>query len=203
MHTSKCEYCFWQRTQKSPFVEQHGSLRHSFTHTSVFSCSFLPLWSESNQLWHEKTRSLSVSPLLTPLLRLPPSPTPNSAPSHPPILSPTHIRRAYKHQNAIRPSKTPPVPRLDGPSPSGPALWSSPGHRLSLNPPGLFSFVAAAFVRKKIYIYISVKESSSVSQKNTGDATDGFEQDRAEITSWSCDNQDRGDGLVGVEGCGS
>lgn len=84
--------------------------------------ALFPLWTECNQLWHEKTRSLSVRTLL--VFRWQSSadsPPPLSPPKWPlshllvSPLTPPHIRCAYEHQNAIRASKTPLVPRLARP----------------------------------------------------------------------------------------
>lgn len=85
--------------------------------TSLSPPALFPLQSECNQLWHEKTRSLSVrtraSLPLTVLCWLS-STSPKTASLSLPLHLP-HILCAYEHQNAIRPSKTPLVPWLAGP----------------------------------------------------------------------------------------
>lgn len=79
--------------------------------------ALFPLRSECNQLWHEKTRSLSVRTLLVFHWQSSadsPSPGPKTASPAPPCL-PFLTPSVLKHQNAIRPFKTPLVPWLAGP----------------------------------------------------------------------------------------
>lgn len=140
--TGSYEYCFWQRTAKKVLWWKNMGASVTLSHTppsspalfshsgvKVISCDMRKHVLRLSVLcWLPSSASLDL-PHQTQCLLPPPTPP----------ATPTQIRRAYKHQNAIRPSKTPPVPRLAGPLPSGPALLSSPGHRLFLNPLGLFS----------------------------------------------------------------
>lgn len=103
----------------------------SFIHTLLSSSTLFPLGSGCNQLWHEKTSPLSV--MTQPVCRCFPSFLSSSpkTPWPPPLLP--CILCVYEHQNAIRPSKTPLVPGLVGPTvaahsqPSGRWLFLTTG----------------------------------------------------------------------------
>lgn len=102
----------------------------SYIHTLLSSSALFPLWSGCNQLWHEKTCPLSV--MTQPVLHCFPSFLTSSpkTPWPPPLPC---ILCVYEHQNAIRPSKTPLVPGLAGPTvavhsqPSGRWLFLTTG----------------------------------------------------------------------------